>query len=245
MSFGPFAQGGQAQIDDVEAIEQVLAEGALLDGLGEIAVRGGDDADVDLDRLAAADAVDLAFLDGAQQLGLQAHIHLADFVEQQGAAIGLFELADAAGDGAGEGALFMAEQFGFQQIVRDRRAIDRNEGLVGARGLLVDVAGHHFLAGAAFAGDQDRGFAAGDLIGQRDDGIHRTVFMDELMAFFGHGRQHRGDQFGIGRQRQIFLGAGADRIDGAARIGADAAGDDRRADPFGRQGAHQPADILA
>jgi hypothetical protein len=48
--------------------------------------------------LRAADAVDLAFLDGAQQLGLQAHIHLGDFVEQQRAAVGFLELADAAGD---------------------------------------------------------------------------------------------------------------------------------------------------
>ena len=33
----------------------------------------------------------------------------------------------------------------------------------------MDVAGHHFLAGAAFAGDQDRGVGAGDLVGELDD----------------------------------------------------------------------------
>ena len=53
-------------------------------------------------------------LNGAQQFGLQARVHFADLVQQQRAAIGLFELADAARDGAGEGALLMAEQFGFQ-----------------------------------------------------------------------------------------------------------------------------------
>ncbi len=74
--------------------------------------------------LRAADAVDHALLDRAQQLGLQAHVHLGDFVEQQRAAIGLLELADAARERAGEGALLVAEQFGFQQVLRDRRAID-------------------------------------------------------------------------------------------------------------------------
>ena len=111
MSFGPLAQRGQAQVHDVQAIEQVFAERAVLHRFGEIAVRGGDDADIDLDRLGAADAVDLALLDGAQQFGLQARIHLADFVEQQRAAIGFLELADAARDGAGERALLVAEQF--------------------------------------------------------------------------------------------------------------------------------------
>ena len=116
--------------------------------------------------LRAADAVDLAFLNGAQQLGLQARIHLADFVEQQRAAVGFFEFADAPGDGAGEGALLVAEQFGFEKVVRDRGAIDGDERLFGAVRLAVNVTRHHFLTGAGFAGDQDRGFAARHLIGQ-------------------------------------------------------------------------------
>ena len=75
----------------------------------------------------AADAVDLALLDGAQQLGLQADVHLADLVEQQRAAVGLLELADAPGDGAGEGALLVAEQLGFQQGLGDGGAVDGDE----------------------------------------------------------------------------------------------------------------------
>ena len=43
--------------------------------------------------LAAAEAFDFAFLQHAQQLGLQRQRHLGDFVEQQRAALRLFELA--------------------------------------------------------------------------------------------------------------------------------------------------------
>ena len=93
--------------------------------------------------------VDHALLDGAQQLRLQPHVHLGDFVEQQRAAVGLLELADAARDRAGEGALLVAEQFGFQQVLRDRRAIDADERLLGAARAGVHVARQHFLAGAA------------------------------------------------------------------------------------------------
>ena len=107
----------------------------------------------------------------------------------------------------------------------------------------VDVARQHFLAGAALAGDQDRGIARRDLVGERDHRAHRLVFEDQLVAFVGDGGEHGGDQLGVGRQRQVFLGAGADRVDGAARIGADAAGDDRGADALGDERAHQLADV--
>jgi hypothetical protein len=42
-----FAQRGDRQEDDVEAVEQVFAERAGADGVFEIRVGGGDDADVD------------------------------------------------------------------------------------------------------------------------------------------------------------------------------------------------------
>ncbi len=165
------------------------------------------------------------------------------FVQQQRAAVCFLELADAPGDGAGEGALLVAEELGFQQVLGDRGAVDGDEGLVGALRLAVDVARHHLLARAALTGDEDGGFGARHLVGQRDDGVHRLILVDHLVGFIGDGRQHRGDQLGIGRQRQVFLGARADGVHGAARIGADAAGDDRRADALGREAAHQVADV--
>src|SRR5438552_4012610 len=103
----PFAQGRQLQIHDVEPVEQILAERVALYRLRKVAVRGRDDADVDFDRLAAAHPVDLALMKRAQELGLQPRIHFADLVEQQRAAIGLLEFAEAARDGAGERALLM------------------------------------------------------------------------------------------------------------------------------------------
>ena len=112
---------------DVEAEVQVVAEAAARHVGLEVAVARRDDPDIDLDRLAAADAVDLALLDRAQKLGLEAGIHFADLVEQQRAAVGLFELADTPRHGAGEGAFFVAEQLRFQKGLGDRRAVDRHQ----------------------------------------------------------------------------------------------------------------------
>ena len=60
----------------------------------EIDVGRGDQAEVGLDRLGAADALDLAFLDRAQQLGLQIEPQVADLVEEQRAARRELELAE-------------------------------------------------------------------------------------------------------------------------------------------------------
>ena len=90
------AQRRQPQRHDVEAEEQVLAEQALLDQDAQVLVGRGDDADVGLDRRAAADGRVLALLEHAQQPGLRLHRHVADLVEEQRAAFGLLEAAGTA-----------------------------------------------------------------------------------------------------------------------------------------------------
>jgi len=134
--------------DDVEAEEQVLAEFLALDAFLEVPVGGGDDADVDLDGAVAADAFEFAFLEDAQELGLDLGRDFADFVQEDGAVVGEFEAALALGDGAGERALFVAEKFALDEVLRDGGAIELDEGGVGALALAVEGAGDKFLAGA-------------------------------------------------------------------------------------------------
>ena len=84
----PLAQRRQAQADDVEAVEEVLAEASVGDERFEIGVGGGDDADVHLDRLRLAEAVDLARLEEAEQFRLEVGADLGDLVEEERAAGG-------------------------------------------------------------------------------------------------------------------------------------------------------------
>ena len=80
---------------DVQPVEQVGAEAPGLD-LGErIAIGGADDAHVDPLQLAAADAPEAAGLHEAQELRLQAEVHLGDLVEEERAAVGEFGRAGA------------------------------------------------------------------------------------------------------------------------------------------------------
>ena len=81
---------------DVEPVVEVLAELAVGDQLLEVAVRRRDHAHVDANGLAAADALELALLQHAQQLDLHVQRHVADLVEEQRAAVGELEAAGRA-----------------------------------------------------------------------------------------------------------------------------------------------------
>ncbi len=85
---------------------------------------------------------------------MQAQGHFGNLVEQDSAAVGLFELAGLGRNGAGERAFFMAEQRGFEHVVGDGRTVDGDKRLLGATRLLVDIACQHLFTGAGLAGDQ-------------------------------------------------------------------------------------------
>ena len=72
---------------------------------------------------------------------------------------------------------------------------------------------------------------------------HRRVAIEQRVALLGDRLEHRGDQLGVGRQRDVFLGAGLDGADRGAGIGADAAGHHRHADALRRQAVDQAGDV--
>ena len=133
--------GGHVERDHVEAVIQVVAKSARLDRLRQASVGGGNQADVQLDRLGAAQPLEFAFLQDAQQFGLQAGREFADLVQKQRSAFGHFNFAFFLRGGAGEGALFVAEQFALQQGFGNGGAVDGDEGLFGARAVAMQGIG--------------------------------------------------------------------------------------------------------
>ena len=103
--FLPLPEGGQANIDDLEAIIKIFPEFILADQGGEIAVRRRQDADVGLNGPDAADAGDFAVLDGPENLGLGRQGHIADFVQEDAAPAGQFEFTLFLLDRPSEGSL--------------------------------------------------------------------------------------------------------------------------------------------
>ena len=91
--FSPRAERGQVYGDDVEAVEEVLAEAAVAHRLADVDVCGGDDAHVYLNLLNAAQVHEAVILQHAQDLGLGFNAHGGDFVHEERAAVGHFEEA--------------------------------------------------------------------------------------------------------------------------------------------------------
>ena len=72
---------------------------------------------------------------------------------------------------------------------------------------------------------------------------HAVVAIDQFARIVGDGGQHGGDQFGVGRQWDVFLGAGVNGGDRGAGVGGGAAGDDRGVNVLGFEPLHQVADV--
>ena len=80
---GPIAQRRQRHRDDVQAIQQIVAEPAVAHRRLEVAVARRHEPHRDVDLLRAADAEEAAMLERARQLGLQLRAQHADFVDEQ------------------------------------------------------------------------------------------------------------------------------------------------------------------
>src|SRR5215467_1530122 len=128
----PIAQRRNGERDSGDTEVQVFAKEFFTDAIGQITVGGDDDADVNIDALRAADTFETALFENTEQLGLAGKRELADFVKEERSALRQLDFADFAVAGAGEGALFVAEQFVLHQAFRDGGAVERDKGLITA-----------------------------------------------------------------------------------------------------------------
>ena len=94
MSSRALAQRRQHQRENIDAMKQILPELLFANKCLQIAMRRHHHAHVHRDRFVAADALDLAFFQHAQQLGLHVQRHVADLVEKNRAVIRLLEFSD-------------------------------------------------------------------------------------------------------------------------------------------------------
>src|SRR3546814_15055528 len=78
-----------------------------------------------------------------------------DFVEKEGAPVGILEPAAPLRDRASEAAFLMAEQLRFQQVARDRAAVYCNEAVMRPLAFVMAGCRHDFLAAAGRPGDPD------------------------------------------------------------------------------------------
>ena len=117
----------------------------MLDQTAQIAIGGGNDPDIGA---AVGLWVQRRFrpINDPQQPCLGIKRHIANLIEEQGAAVGFDELAALA--------LIASEQFGLNPLARRCGQIDHHELAIAATAQIMQGAGDQLLAGARFAKDQ-------------------------------------------------------------------------------------------
>ncbi len=157
-----------------------------------------------------AHARERAVLQEPEQLGLERAAHVGNLIQENRAAVGLFDAAGLLPVGAGEGAFFVAEEFAFQEGLGNGGAIDAHiVGLVAAA-QAVQGAGHQLLAGAAFSEDQDPGFRGGHGLNELAQLAHLGAFADDLVQAVGLAGARA--QAGVFLQEPVTLGATVDGV---------------------------------
>ena len=124
-----FPQCRQANFKRIDAEIEIFPKVLFSNHRPQIAIRGAQDADIGAKRLGLADAANLARLQKAQQFDLNVLVELADFVEEERAAVGYFEQPLVVAVGAGEGALAMAEQFALDEVLGEGTAVYGTKGI--------------------------------------------------------------------------------------------------------------------
>src|SRR5689334_9185361 len=102
----------------------------------------------------------------------------------------LLEASDALDGRAGERAAFVPKQFAFQQLLRYRRAIDREEWFGAAIAVMINRARDEFLASAAFTRDERRCIRTGELADELENFLHRLTAAHDA-EFVILGFEHR------------------------------------------------------
>ena len=173
--FATFAQRGKLELDDLEAIVEILAEAALLDLLLEIAVGRGDDPHIDLDAARAPDPLELPLLQDPQHLGLGLGRHVADLIEEDRAAFRGLESAHTLLIRARKGALLVAEELALDQLAVDRRTVDGHEGTIAPARQGVEPPRHQLLSGAALSTNEHGNVRVGDLLDDLPNFLHLRI----------------------------------------------------------------------
>ena len=122
-------------------------------------------------------------LQRAQKLCLDLQRHVANFIEEHGAAVGLFEQSFAVVISARKSAAPVAEEFALQQSGRQCRAVQCDQRMIAARAVAMDGARHQLFPGPALAADQDSRRRRRNLGNQSRDLLHLQVIANDELAF--------------------------------------------------------------
>src|SRR5271157_33878 len=181
--FQTFGQRWNTDLYGTQPIKEILAESPGKNFGAQVTVGGGNQADIHLLDLGRADALNLAVLDDAQQLGLHGQGSFPHFIQEHGAPVSVLEQSRACVRGPGEGAAHMAEQLALQERINQCGTVAHCQALLAHRADLMDGAGNELFARAGGTYEENVGVVAGNLAGKIEDFEHGRAFANDAVEF--------------------------------------------------------------
>ena len=126
--FRSLAQRRNRDRKDVQPVEKILAKGSGRDGGRQVTIGCRDQANVYLDRMIAPHPLEFAFLQHPQERDLRFHRKFADLIQEERPAVSRFKPPQTPLQCTGEGSLLVPEKLGRNQRLRNRGAVDADEG---------------------------------------------------------------------------------------------------------------------
>src|SRR5260370_17213019 len=160
--------------EHVQAVEQVLTEGAIFDGRVQVPVRGGQYADINGDSAVSTEGLKCALLKNSQQNDLCFQWEFADFIQKERCGVGGLESANSPLDCASERTLLVSEQLRRDQRGWDSRTVDADERAAGPPRAAMNRAGNQLFASSRLAKDQYRRICCGHLFDFTQDSPKRV-----------------------------------------------------------------------
>lgn len=151
------------QLDDIEAIEQVLAKATLLDFLVQVFVGSGDEANVHPNGLVSPQAFNFPLLQDAQEFNLSGWTHVPHLVQEKCPLVCAYKAPIPLADGPRISAALDAEQLCLQNGLWQGGAVNGDEGVFGAEGEAVQCASSQLFARTGFSSEEDGGGGGGNL----------------------------------------------------------------------------------
>src|SRR5262245_9690558 len=133
-----FAQRRNANVEHMDAIVQIGPEPSSGDGRAQISIRCRDHSDVRSHWASATQPEEFALLKHAQELRLRGGRHLRDLVQEEYAPCRHLDLAWFGLHRSRERTALEPKELGLEQLLRQRRAVDRDEGATPSGRLLVN-----------------------------------------------------------------------------------------------------------
>src|SRR5882762_389714 len=159
---------------------QILTEQAFANPCFQVLIGRGDDTDTRANRLMAANPIESSVRQYAQQARLQLGRHIADLIQEQGAAFGLLEATPPQSLCPREGATLVPEELRFQKVFWHCRGIYCDEWLVCARAVTVQRARDELLACPGLAGDQNCGARLRQAADCAEHLLHRLCLPEDI-----------------------------------------------------------------